>query len=110
LWHVPPFHVGTSNIEDPQSDAYGSSYGRLHCFTSEQGRLKGNFSGFNSTPVSLKYRHFGIIVRTVDIPGGVGYVHRPKKQASRMVVSSTFRRTEDEWEDMPGTWIYHEMR
>jgi hypothetical protein len=38
------FHVGTSKIEDPQSDAYWSSYGLLLLFSSEQGPLKGNFS------------------------------------------------------------------
>jgi hypothetical protein len=65
--------------------------------------IKGNFSGFNSTPVSPKYRHFGNIVLPVDIPGGVGCVHRSKKRADQGAVSRIFRRREDEWEDVPGT-------
>jgi len=65
--------------------------------------IKGNVSGLNSIPVSQKYRHFGTIVLTVDIPGGIGWVHRSKKRADRGAVGSSFRRREYEWEDMPGT-------
>ena len=65
--------------------------------------IKGNFSGFNSTPFSPKYRHCGIIVLAVDIMGGGGCVHRSKKQAGRKVVSRLLRRGDDEWEDVPGT-------
>jgi len=97
------FHVGTSKIEDPQSDAYGSSYALLLLFSSEQGRRKGNFSGSSSTPISPKYRHFGTILFPVDIPGGFSCVHRAKKPAYRQAVSRVLRRRENEWEDMPGT-------
>ena len=65
--------------------------------------IKGNVFGLNSIPVSQKYRHFGIIVLMVDIPGGIGCVHRSKKRADRGAVGSSFRRREYEWEDMPGT-------
>ena len=72
-------------------------------FTSEQGRLKGNYSGFNSTPFSTKYRHFGTIVLPVSTPGVFSGVHHAKKQADRGAVGSSSRRREYEWEDMPGT-------
>ena len=39
----------------------------------------------------------------MDIPGGFSGVHRAKKQAYREAVGRPFRRTEYEWEKMPGT-------
>jgi len=64
---------------------------------------KGNHSGFNSTPVSTKYRHFGTIVLPVDTPGVFSCFHHAKKQAYREAVGSPFHQREDEWENVPGT-------
>jgi hypothetical protein len=44
-----------------------------------------------------------MIVIPVDIPGGFSGVHRAKKPAKWQAVGSSFRRSEYEWEDMPGT-------
>jgi len=64
---------------------------------------KGEFFRLQFNPLSPKRRHFGMIVRMVDIPGGIGCVHRSKKRAYRVPVGSSSRRREYEWEDMPGT-------